>query len=82
VPPQPARPEQLALLRGPERIETGWWEPAVTAPSVEPASAEPASADHVQAGWRDYYVARHANGAECWVFVDGLSRWYLHGYFG
>jgi protein ImuB len=32
--------------------------------------------------WRDYYVARHENGAECWVFQDAATRWYLHGYFG
>jgi len=33
-------------------------------------------------GWRDYYVARHECGAECWVFTDARSHWYLHGYFG
>jgi protein ImuB len=30
---------------------------------------------------RDYYVARHSSGAECWVFVDPAERWFLHGYF-
>lgn len=30
---------------------------------------------------RDYYVARHRDGAECWVFVDPRERWFLHGYF-
>ena len=40
---------------------------------------------------RDYYVAQHRQGAECWVFVDTSAPthteqhsadWYLHGYFG
>ena len=31
---------------------------------------------------RDYYVARHRLGAQCWAFVDVQDRWYLHGYFG
>ncbi len=31
---------------------------------------------------RDYYIARHALGVECWVFVDKQEDWYLHGYFG
>ena len=30
---------------------------------------------------RDYFVARHDNGAQCWVFTDSNERWYLHGYF-
>ncbi|MFN2166154.1 MAG: hypothetical protein ACK2U9_07805, partial [Anaerolineae bacterium] len=59
-PPRPTAPEQLTLLRGPERIHTGWWR---------------------ESRCRDYYVARHENGASCWVFVDAEQRWYLHGYF-
>ena len=31
---------------------------------------------------RDYFIAQHQLGAQCWVFVDQKSRWYLHGYFG
>ncbi len=31
---------------------------------------------------RDYYIAQHRLGAECWAFVDEQTRWYLHGYFG
>jgi protein ImuB len=47
--------------------------------------------ERIQTGWwhggekhldRDYYVARHANGACCWAFVDTDRQWYLHGYFG
>jgi len=43
--------------------------------------------ERIQTGWwqrplrRDYYVARHQNGAECWAFVDHQERWFLHGYF-
>jgi protein ImuB len=38
--------------------------------------------DDAEAGEaRDYYVARHHDGAECWVFVDPAERWFLHGYF-
>lgn len=31
--------------------------------------------------YRDYYIARHTNGAQCWAFVDNHDRWFLHGYF-
>ena len=31
---------------------------------------------------RDYYIAQHRLGAECWAFVDVDAQWYLHGYFG
>ncbi len=30
---------------------------------------------------RDYYVARHESGAECWAYVDPSGHWFLHGYF-
>jgi len=62
-PPRPVAVDQLTLLRGPERIHTGWW-------AEEGAGCA-----------RDYYVARHHNGADCWVFVDPWERWFLHGYF-
>ncbi len=35
-----------------------------------------------QATSRDYYIAQHRSGAECWAFVDHNTDWYLHGYFG
>jgi len=45
--------------------------------------------ERIQSQWwstaavcRDYYVARHRLGAQCWAFVDVQDRWYLHGYFG
>jgi len=43
---------------------------------------------------RDYYIAQHREGPQCWVFVDTSTQltptnpdhsphdWYLHGYFG
>ena len=43
--------------------------------------------ERVQTGWwermvhRDYYVARLADGSQCWAFVGPRERWYLHGYF-
>ncbi len=43
--------------------------------------------ERIQGAWwdsfiqRDYYVARHKNGAECWAYVDQHRHWYLHGYF-
>ncbi len=45
--------------------------------------------ERIQSHWfngseicRDYFIAQHQLGAQCWVFVDQKSRWYLHGYFG
>lgn len=57
-------PRQIKLLRGPERIEQGWWD-----------------GHDVR---RDYYLARHANGALWWVYrkLDPPRDWYLQGYFG
>ena len=44
--------------------------------------------ERIQSNWwqgkpvaRDYFVARHRLGAECWAFVDADDRWFLHGYF-
>ncbi len=44
--------------------------------------------ERIQTNWwsdtasRDYFVAQHRLGAECWAYVDADNRWYLHGYFG
>ena len=45
--------------------------------------------ERIQSQWwqgdlvsRDYYIAQHRTGAECWAFVDHKAQWYLHGYFG
>jgi protein ImuB len=43
--------------------------------------------ERIQTQWwfsttcRDYYIAQHSNGAECWAYVDDDAHWYLHGYF-
>ncbi len=45
--------------------------------------------ERIESGWwdgmgiaRDYYVARHAEGARLWVFQERRSKhWYLHGVF-
>jgi protein ImuB len=88
-PPRAIRPEQLTLLRGPERIHTGWWlaggakaqqDAAHPREVREPQEALPAVQTPV-GETRDYYVARHRNGAQCWVFVDLREQWFLHGYF-
>jgi protein ImuB len=68
-PPRPVDRRQLALLRGPERIHTGWWLDDGDELHDPPGQA------------RDYYVARHHSGARCWVFTDPWQRWFLHGYF-
>jgi protein ImuB len=63
--PKPVLRRNLTLLRGPERIDVGWW----TTPNVyEPAH-------------RDYFVARHADGSQCWTFIDRQGEWFVHGYF-
>ncbi|HEX7038388.1 MAG TPA: DNA polymerase Y family protein [Pseudomonadales bacterium] len=67
-PPRPLDPRRIVLLEGPERIHTGWWQ------HDGAGDAGPGQA-------RDYYVARHQSGAQCWVFADPWNRWFLHGYF-
>ncbi|NJN51487.1 MAG: hypothetical protein HC809_06610 [Gammaproteobacteria bacterium] len=69
--PEPVAGRHLTLLKGPERIDTGWW-----------------SSDPGQIANRDYYVAQHSNGTQCWVFTDNArnthsarKQWYVHGCF-
>ena len=58
---------RLELLKGPERIDFGWWD--------ESSIARPIA--------RDYYTARQDSGALFWVFnyVHDPRGWYLHGIF-
>jgi protein ImuB len=63
--PLPATRRHLTLLRGPERIDVGWW----------------LSADVYAPTQRDYFIARHTNGSRCWVFADAQGEWFIHGYF-
>lgn len=58
-PPVPVKRKYFQLLKGPERIQSGWWESPLE---------------------RDYYVARHRNGALCWLFND-QQGWFQHGFF-
>jgi len=43
--------------------------------------------ERIQTAWwrrgilRDYYIARHQSGSQCWAFVDAHGHWFLHGYF-
>ena len=43
--------------------------------------------ERIQGGWwqncvaRDYYIAQHRSGSECWAFTDENGNWYLHGYY-
>lgn len=64
--------EPLALLAGPERIETGWWDHA------GPAAGAPARAVH-----RDYFVARSRRGQLLWIYRELAAPrgWFLHGLF-
>lgn len=65
---QPMLGGKLELLKGPERIDSGWWDE----PSIDQSVA------------RDYYVARQQSGALLWVFnraQPDTTQWYLHGIF-
>jgi protein ImuB len=58
----------LALLAGPERLESGWWDHARTA---------------ARSVARDYFVARNPAGQTLWVYRELAAPrgWYLHGFF-
>lgn len=59
---------------------------------VDPATLELLSGpERIESGWwdgsdcrRDYYLARDARGACCWVFHQQgpRPRWFIHGWFG
>lgn len=61
--------------------------PLLTKKSQQPELVLLQGPERIRTGWwkagifRDYYVARLANGAHGWVFVDAQQKWYLHGYF-
>lgn len=59
---------KLELLKGPERIDFGWWDQQTISKPIG----------------RDYYIARQKNGGLFWVFnylAPPEDRWYLHGIF-
>ena len=48
--------------------------------------------ERIESGWwedtvaRDYFIAVHENGAQCWLYAsrdrhEDNGRWFLHGYF-
>ena len=74
--PQPVPGNHLTLLQGPERLSE--------------SNLTVRSSTLTAAPYRDYYVARHHQGALCWVFKPPETTptqtgrdggWYLHGYF-
>jgi protein ImuB len=71
--PAPLRPEDCVILRGPESIESGWWD------------AEPCRREYFIAQLR---VSQGRHGALCWIFRElgpelrPLEQWFLHGLFG
>ena len=73
--PQPVPGKHLTLLQGPERLSE--------------SNLTVSSSMLTAAPYRDYYVARHRQGALCWVFKPPETTptqtqqgdWYLHGYF-
>ena len=74
--PQPVPGNHLTLLQGPERLSE--------------SNLTVRSSTLTAAPYRDYYVARHRQGALCWVFkppettptqTERDGDWYLHGYF-
>jgi protein ImuB len=71
--------EPLALLAGPERIETGWWAQDGDG-FANTAGDEPARPPGMR---RDYFVARNGRGQLLWVYRDLAPprHWFLHGYF-
>ena len=70
--PQAIAIDDFALLAGPERIESGWWDEDDVRRDYYLAAVLPEAAD------------RNARGARAWVFQDLRQPqcWYLHGWFG
>jgi protein ImuB len=66
---KPQHKGPLVLIKGPERIESGWWD-----------SAEEAGGGDVR---RDYYVALDREQRWLWIYRDWREPggWFLHGYF-
>lgn len=58
----------LALVAGPERIESGWWD---------------IGTPHRKSVHRDYFVARNPRGQTLWVYRELAAPrgWFLHGFF-
>jgi protein ImuB len=66
---------ELALLAGPQRVETGWW-----------AGASAGAGAVRSVAMRDYFIARSPQAQLLWIYRERLPRqsdasWYLHGLF-
>lgn len=66
----------LALLVGPQRLESSAW--MALAQTVQPQPAEAAV-------MRDYFIARSAQAGLLWIYrerrPDAALSWFLHGIF-
>ncbi len=83
--PLPASFRPLWLLREPQRLKTRDGKP-----SLGQVLCLEDPAERIESGWwdgrdvaRDYFVARHDDGARYWLFRERRPphRWYLHGIF-
>lgn len=64
----------LALLAGPERLETGWW-----------CLDDAADGEAEDLTLRDYFVAQSAHAGLLWIYrqrSESDPGWYLHGIYG
>ncbi|WP_353236410.1 DNA polymerase Y family protein [Diaphorobacter ruginosibacter] len=71
--------QALRLMAGPERFESGWWEPEDAPPPEHAAGPQPAPG----LAKREYFVACNAASGWVWVFRETSTHdWYLHGMYG
>ena len=71
--------QALGLKAGPQRFESGWWEPA------DAASRDDAVGPQVAPGLskREYFVAHNTAAGWVWIFRENDTHdWYLHGFYG
>ncbi|MEO7938695.1 MAG: DNA polymerase Y family protein [Burkholderiaceae bacterium] len=82
----------LTLLVGPQRLETAWWDVALSPGAAASGPACPVP-DPPRLALRDYFLAHNAQAGLLWVYRERLmaaraqgdkqdGQWYLHGVFG
>ena len=68
----------LALLVGPQRLESSAWMALTSEQAGQPQPAEAAV-------MRDYFIARSAQAGLLWIYrerrADATLSWFLHGIF-
>lgn len=94
---EPAGPAAGCAIAGSDSKRPLWMLPAPRAlqsragrPVLDGVLEIECGPERIETGWwdgndirRDYYVARHRDGAKFWVYEDRRSAcWYLHGLFG